>query len=162
MIPSAQTGSMKDSFKSFQFLEDLSTAYWLSQVFFTALELNLFSHLDQGPITMANLARISDCKEDELYRLLRALKKLSLIDQSEETWLNTEISSRFLVTGKPDFMGEFFLYRKYLRPHWDGLTQTIQKKQKKMRAKELTYEQKNYSYVKAMDTLVYQKSKQIT
>ncbi|MDD5760346.1 MAG: hypothetical protein PHI06_14860 [Desulfobulbaceae bacterium] len=34
---------------SFQFLEDLSTAYWLSEAFFAALELKIFDHLDLKP-----------------------------------------------------------------------------------------------------------------
>jgi hypothetical protein len=34
--------------KDFQYLEDLSTAYWYSTVLFTAIELELFFHMEKG------------------------------------------------------------------------------------------------------------------
>jgi hypothetical protein len=39
----------------FQYIEDLATAYWYSEVLFTALDLRLFMHLDQGICSRVNL-----------------------------------------------------------------------------------------------------------
>lgn len=146
----------------FQFLEDLSTAYWYSQVLFTGLELNLFQYMDQEFCSVETLARETNSQEEELLRLLRAMEKTGLVTCRSENWCNTKASSLFLVPGKRDYMGEFFLYRQYMRPQWDTLTQKIAPEQKK--AKPLTalsYEERTLGYVTSTDTLVRQKAKQI-
>ncbi len=146
--------------KGFQYLEDLSTAYWYSQVFFTALELKLFMHLDQKKTSIQQLSKACTCKPEELHRLLRALEKMELVNHQKSSWSNTLSSSTFLVPDKPDYMGDFFLYRQYMRPSWDMLTQKVSNTQLSKK-EDLTYEQKNYMYVKAMDTIVRQKARQI-
>ncbi len=69
---------------SFQFLEDLSTAYWFSEVLFAAIELGLFDCIQKDHPTTAELAGLSSCKTDELARLLTALERMELIKQTEE------------------------------------------------------------------------------
>ncbi len=145
---------------SFQFLEDLSTAYWYSQVLFTGLELHLFQYMDQVFCSIATLAREANCQEIELLRLLRAMERTGLVTCREESWTNTQVSSLFLVPGKKDYMGNFFLYRQYMRPQWDTLTQRIApKKEKQMAA--LSYEERTLAYAAATDTLVRQKAREI-
>lgn len=144
----------------FQYLEDLSTAYWYSQAFFTALELKLFMHLDKGKGSVHSLAEASGSKEGELQRLLRALERMALVHYENNIWFNAQVASIFLVPEKPDYMGDFFLYRKYMRPNWDLLTSRTLKKDPEQEP-ELSYEQRNELYVKAMDTLVQQKAKEI-
>jgi predicted metal-binding protein len=146
----------------FQFLEDLSTAYWYSQVLFTGLELNLFQYMDQGFCSVETLAKEANCQKIELSRLLLAMERTGLVTCRSENWYNTQISSLFLVPGKRDYMGDFFLYRQYMRPQWDTLTQRIapeQKKEKQMSA--LSYEERTLRYVASTDTLVRQKAKEI-
>ncbi|MBA3012090.1 MAG: methyltransferase domain-containing protein [Proteobacteria bacterium] len=144
----------------FQFLEDLSTAYWYSQVLFSALELKLFSHLDQGFCSLEPLARKAKCRETELARLLRAMERTGLVTCREGNWYNTQVSCLFLVQGKPDYMGDFFLYRCYMRPQWDQLTQKVCI-EKPTRITALSYEERNLRYVASTDTLVRQKSAEI-
>jgi len=84
----------------FQFLEDLSTAYWYSQVLFTGLELNLFQYMDQGFCSVETLAREANSQEEELLRLLRAMERTGLVTCRSENWYNTQASSLFLVPGK--------------------------------------------------------------
>jgi len=55
--------------RDFQYLEDLATAYWYSEVLFAALELQLFQFLEQGCSTLNTLARTASCHKDELHRL---------------------------------------------------------------------------------------------
>ena len=148
----AQTG--------FQFLEDLSTAYWYSQVLFTALELELFGFMDKGPCTVEELACAVQCPEPELGRLVAAMERLGLVACHDHAVYNSQVAALFLVPGKKDYMGEFFLYRQYLGPRWETLTQKVSGRKKKP-VPELSYVQKNDRYVAAMDTLVRQKALEI-
>ncbi len=145
---------------NFQFLEDLSTAYWYSQVLFTGLELKLFHLMDQGFCSVAAIAREASCLEPELTRLLRAMERTGLVTCQKENWYNTQVSSLFLVPGKKDYMGDFFLYRQYMRPHWENLTQRVAPEKEKPMAR-LSYEERNLRYVASTDTLVRQKSEEI-
>ncbi|MCP3939993.1 MAG: methyltransferase domain-containing protein [Desulfobacteraceae bacterium] len=144
----------------FQFLEDLSTAYWYSQVLFTALELNLFCFMDQGLCSVDELAKESECQEFELTRLLRAMDRIGLVTCRENSWYNSQVSSIFLVPGKPDYMGDFFLYRQFMHPQWEKLTQKVSGKKPKS-VSRLSYKERNLGYVKSTDTLVQQKSKEL-
>ena len=144
----------------FQFLEDLSTAYWYSQVLFTGLELNLFHYMDIGLCSVDELAGKTKCHEPELIRLLRAMEPMGLVTCQGGNWYNSQVSSLFLVPGRKDYMGDFFLYRQYMRPQWEKLTQKVSTK-KEIQTAELSYEERNLRYVASTDTLVRQKSKEI-
>ncbi|NOX34083.1 MAG: methyltransferase domain-containing protein, partial [Deltaproteobacteria bacterium] len=148
------------AFTGFQFLEDLSTAYWYSQVMFTALELKLFGHLDNGICSIRSIARAAGCREPELTRLLRAMERIGLVFCRDGKWYNVQAGTMFLVPGKKAYMGDFFLYRQYIRPQWDRLTRKVSPKKENGIA-ELSYEEKNLHYVAAMDTLVRQKAREI-
>lgn len=144
----------------FQYIEDLATAYWFSEVLFTAIDLNLFLHLDQGTSTVTSLAEATSCRELELYRLLRALERMALISRSDTYWMNNPLAARFLVPGKNDFMGDFFLYRRYMQPHWSKLTEKVRLEAPKEQD-PLSYNERNFLYVRAMDTLARQKAGEI-
>lgn len=144
----------------FQYLEDLSTAYWYSQVLFTALELEIFKFLDQGISTLVDLASAVDCHEPELFRLLRAMERMALVGHDQGQWYNAQVTSRFLVPGRESYMGAFFLYRKYMVSNWEKLSDKISC-QGRHKVEDLDYKQRNRRYVEAMDTLVKQKAPEI-
>lgn len=144
----------------FQYLEDLSTAYWFSEVLFTAIDLKLFMHLDQGLNTVDSLAEAASCRKVELYRLLRSLERMALISHSDSYWMNNPLAARYLVSGKIDYMGDFFLYRRYMQPHWSKLTEKVRLGTPKEKA-PLSYSERNFLYVRAMDTLARQKAGEI-
>ena len=160
----AQTG--------FQVLENMATAYWTSQVLFTALELELFRHLEAGADTCGSLAEAAGCDPSALARLLEALKSLGLVDGPKDSgrrgqYWNSQVAALYLVPGKPEYMGEFFLYRQYMRPQWETLTQKVSARPPAPEGRTaqsdeaLSYEERNFRYVRAMDTLVRQKAGEI-
>lgn len=146
----------------FQYIEDISNAYWYSQVLFTALELELFMHIDKGNTSLESLARTASCHEDELFRLLRCLERMGLVLSHDDCWFNAQASAAFLVPGKESYMGGFFLYRKYMAPQWETLTEKVAKAPLGKLSPNLDYEKRNALYVKAMDTLARQKAMDIT
>ena len=128
----------------FQAIEDLATAYWLSECLFTAVEMNLFgliesadqSGTDQsgagqsGCKSAAELSRALSAREEELSRFLACLCASGLIFEAKRpdgraVYFNSETASLFLVPGKKDYQGESVLWRKELRPRWMGLKKRI-------------------------------------
>ena len=144
----------------FQYLENLSTAYWYSNVLFTAIELNLFELMEKGFSTLADLAIQGNFEREELGRLLKALERMALVGCYDGEYYNAQVASLFLVPGKSDYMGQFFLYRKYMRPNWDKLTCRICPDHSDETA-DSDYEHRNRMYVGAMDTLMRQKATQV-
>lgn len=143
--------------KGFQYLEDLACAHWLSQVLFTALELDLFGLLDRDGASAPDLALALGAGEAELIRLLRAMARLELVETHGDRWYNSQAAGRFLVRGKPDFMGDFFLYRLYMRPQWDGLTRKISPRHTADPGPG-DYGERNRNYVRSTDALIRQKA----
>jgi len=142
-----------------QFLENIATAYWYSQILFSAITIDLFSKLESGHVYLQDIALVTNCRSHELARLLRGLEKMNLVLYHDKMWTNSVAASRYLVRGKPNYMGEFFLYRQYMQPNWQQLTERIQVR--KQPEKELDYEERNFRYVRAMDCLVRQKGAEI-
>ena len=110
---------------SFQFLEDLSTAYWFSQVLFSAIELGLFDWIIKKFPTTAELAELSSCKVNELTRLMIALERMDLVMQTQGHWCNSQITTLYLTRQSPSYMGNFLLYRYYMQSNWQTLTQKV-------------------------------------
>jgi predicted metal-binding protein len=150
--------------KDFQFLEDLSTAYWYSEILFAALDLQLFELLEQGCSGLDALARAAGCQEGELHRLLRVLGSLDLVHAESGTWFNSQVARLYLIPGKPAYMGDFFLYRRHMRPKWQGLVQRVSGAEQDPKhdcSREQDYETRTFHYVRAMDQLIRRKAQEI-
>ena len=153
----------------FQYLEDLATAYWYSEVLFASLKLKLFDHLDDGGNDLAALAGASGCDSVSLLRLLRVLRTLELVGESEGVWYNNFLASEYLVAEKPSYLGDFLLYRQYLQPEWTHLTKRLSgKRECSMESSALRsadpqedYARRNFYYVRAMDALAREKADEI-
>ncbi|WP_022669285.1 DUF2284 domain-containing protein [Desulfospira joergensenii] len=144
----------------FQFLEDLATAYWYSQVLFTGIELELFKFLEKGISSPEDLAGAADCNFQELIRLLGAMERMGLVSRHKGRFYNSQTASLFLVPGKEEYMGNFFLYRQYIRPHWEDLTRKVAKGDRPL-VSPPSYEERNLKYAASMDVLVRQKTGEI-
>ena len=149
---------------SFQFLEDLSTAFWFSQVLFSAIELGLFDSILTEYPTTSELAELSSCKVDELTRLLIALERMELVMQTEGHWCNSQITTLYLTKQSPSYMGNFLLYRYYMQSNWQTLTQKVSQDNHSRTSSfpaDQNYDTRIFNYVSAMDQLLVQKAKDI-
>lgn len=143
----------------FQYLEDLSTAYWYSEVLFAALELKLFELLEKGFSRLDTIARAASCHESELHRLLKVLERLELVHQAKGEWFNSQVARIFLVPGQESYLGDFLLYRRYLQPKWKELVQKVSlgKRDINRSVSEDDYAVRTFHYIRAMDELARQK-----
>ncbi len=148
----------------FQYIEDLATAYWYSEVLFAGLELQLFKYIEQGCSEIDKLASRACCNELELRRLLKVMVRMDLIHEDNGFIFNSQIARKFLVPGNPEYMGDFFLYRKYMKSGWDTLVSRVSKKEFKNSgqiSEDDDYEERNFHYVRSTDALVRQKADEI-
>jgi predicted metal-binding protein len=104
-----------------QYLEDLATGYWFSEVLFAAVEMDLFSLLGAEGAAVEELSRVLDANPDGLERYLHALEKMGLVTSTGPRYFNTKLSAEYLVCGKELYQGDSILWRKYLHPGWQGL-----------------------------------------
>ncbi|MBU1056361.1 MAG: methyltransferase domain-containing protein [Proteobacteria bacterium] len=155
--------------EDFQYLEDLSTAYWYSEVLFAAIKLGLFVFLEKGISSVDKLAIAASCSKEELHRLLKAMEKLTLVCHDNGLWFNSQVTRMFLVPGQPSYMGEFFLYRKYMQPQWQSIANKVSinnedettRVDNNIISEEDEYALRNFNYVMTADVLIQQKNKEI-
>jgi SAM-dependent methyltransferase len=147
----------------FQYLEDLATAYWYSEVLFAALRLKLFDYLGGVAKDIDTLTHESGCDQAALARLLRVLCKLELVGESDGKWRNNPAAAEYLVSAGDAYLGEFLLYRRYIKQGWQGLFNRLSasSEDKIETAAQEDYETRNLRYVRVMDALAREKAREI-
>ena len=108
-----------------QYLEDLATGYWFSEVLFTAVELEVFRMLESEGMTTDEIAGALDMPASGVSRFLQALCAINLVVYDRERYYNTKLASDYLVPGKNNYQGESILWRKGLRSGWQDFTECL-------------------------------------
>jgi SAM-dependent methyltransferase len=85
----------------------IMTAYLQSKAVFVAVELGLFDALEKGSRTIEELAAELGVERRPTRALLFALHGLQLVSYDGIRYQNSDEASRFLVAGKPEYMGSF-------------------------------------------------------
>lgn len=104
---------------------ELATAYWNSQVLFTANRLNLFKQLSQTPRTVDEIAAELGTQVRPTRFLLNACVGLGLLEKEQERYSNNPLTETFLVPGRPTFMGNAIAYSHDLYTTWGKLEQCL-------------------------------------
>ena len=147
-----------------QYLEDLATAYWYSEVLFTALENDLFTILAEKGMTSGELADHLKWDPQATERFLRALCSLGLLCLYEEQYSNTVLAGNYLVRGKKYYQGESILWRKYLSTGWRELAGCLQAGGRVSYADDADdeeLEQRIKKYIRAMDNVARAKALEV-
>lgn len=88
-------------------IHGIMTAYLQSKAVFVAVELGLFDVLEKGDRTIESLAAELGIERRPTRALLFALQGLQLVSRDGEKYRNSDGAGRFLVAGKPEYMGCF-------------------------------------------------------
>lgn len=87
------------------------------------MELDVFSALGDGPVTAAGIAAAIGADPDRLSLLLYALVSAELLTVEDGVFANTAETDRYLIAGKPGYMGGLAsLYREL----WGAAMQTAE------------------------------------
>lgn len=147
--------------RDWQYLEDLATGYWYAEIFFAALELNIFQVIGSDGLTIEELLAATSWKRQPLGRFLEALGKLELIQQFEGRWYNSQLANKYLLAGSREYLGDFLLYRRYLKTGWQKLAAEVSGHSNEPLQAEDDYPTRTLAYVRAMDQLARQKADEI-
>ena len=105
-------------------IRELANSFQKSRILLSALELDLFSILDKHILTSIEVANKIGADKRATDRLMNALVALGFLRKTHGKFYNNENASRFLVKGKPEFMGGLF-HSNELWKRWSTLTGAV-------------------------------------
>ncbi len=100
-------------------------AFAQSCILLAAVELDLFTLIDQGLNTAGLLAEQAHAMEGPLKRLLGALTAMGFLLQQGELYMLTPVSERFLVRSKETYIGDLSLQTRQEWDAWIHLTDIV-------------------------------------
>jgi Dimerisation domain len=86
-------------------IETLADAVYCSFAMLAGMELDLFTPLKDGPLTAEAIAEAAGTDRAKTGPLLHALVAIGLLKFDRGRFLNSPEADRFLVRGKPDYIG---------------------------------------------------------
>lgn len=110
--------------KSAEDLRQIANAFRESRTFLTAFELKLFSVLDNHMMTADEIAQKINSNPRATDRLMNALCSMGILKKVHGKFYNSDLSSKYLVEGKPDFMGNLY-HINNLWNYWTNLTESV-------------------------------------
>jgi precorrin-6B methylase 2 len=101
-------------------------AFREARVLLTAFELDLFTHLGDEWKSSDETARLAQTDPRATDRLMNALCASGFLLKKKGKFSNTPLTSRFLIKGKPDFLGGL-MHQVSLWNTWSTLTDAVRK-----------------------------------
>jgi 2-polyprenyl-3-methyl-5-hydroxy-6-metoxy-1,4-benzoquinol methylase len=115
-----------DEIKSAEDLRQIANAFRESRTFLTAFELKIFSVLDNHMMTADEVAKKINSDPRATDRLMNALYAMGILKKVHGKFYNSDLSAKYLVEGKPDFMGNLY-HTNNLWDNWSYLTESVVK-----------------------------------
>jgi len=105
---------------------ELASAYWDSRVIHTAHRLNLFTLVDERPLSARELAERTGAAERGLELLLIACCSIGLLHRDAQgNYSNTPLADTHLVEGRPRYQGGIVrMFDEWYDP-WTGLEEAV-------------------------------------
>ena len=104
---------------------NLALGYQVSQVLFTAINLNIFTILESGGKKISEIAKTVESDEDSLSRLSHTLVALDLLKKENGVFINSTIASKYLVKDKKRYLGNAIHHVANLWDFWEGLEKQV-------------------------------------
>jgi len=99
-------------------IEALAQATYPSFALLAGMELDLFTPLKDGPLDAADLANLAGTDPSKTTQLLHALVSIGLMDFDGSRFSNSSEADRYLVRGKPDYIG---MRHHAYRRRWESM-----------------------------------------
>jgi len=99
----------------------LALAYRSSAAFFTASDLDIFTHIGDGALTAAELAQRTTAATEPLRLVLETCGDLGLLIRDGDRFRNTPTTKTFLIKGGRAYLGDSLKYARDLYPAWGAL-----------------------------------------
>ncbi len=105
-------------------IRETAYAFRESRILLTAFVLKLFTVIDKHSMKSDEISEKIKSEPRATDRLLNALCAMGLLSKVKGIFYNTELSSKYLVEGKPDYMGGLF-HTNHLWNTWSYLTESV-------------------------------------
>jgi len=105
-------------------IRELANSFRESRTFLTAFELKIFTVLDKHLMTSDEAAKKINSDSRATDRLMNALCSMGLLKKVHGKFYNSDLSSKYLVEGKPEFMGGLY-HTNNLWDTWSNLTDSV-------------------------------------
>lgn len=106
-------------------LMHLSFAFAQTQILQSAVELELFTHIDNGRHTAAEMAEAAGATERGIRILANALVGLKALERDGDRYVLTNASKAFLSKNSPTYIGDWVLHISELAEPWKRVTETV-------------------------------------
>lgn len=106
-------------------LMQLSFAFAQTQILQSAVDIELFTHIDNGLHTAAELAKAAGATERGVRILADALVGLKALDRDGERYILTDSTKTFLSKNSPAYIGNWVQHIGELTEGWTHLTQVV-------------------------------------
>jgi hypothetical protein len=98
-----------------------------SKTLFCAVELGVFTQLDQGAATAGELQERVKLHPRAVADFLDTLVSMQLLERTDGLYFNTPMAAQFLVRGRREYIGGILeMANRRLYPFWGSLTEALQ------------------------------------
>jgi ubiquinone/menaquinone biosynthesis C-methylase UbiE len=104
---------------------DMNYAFAQTALLMAAVRLHLFTYLASDPLPATTLAKLAKTEPESMTRLLEGLRILGLVEREIDVYRLTPMADRFLVEGRPNYLGGDTLAMEDYIPAWLQLDHTL-------------------------------------
>lgn len=105
----------------------LGLGFWASKLLLSAIELGVFTELDNKPLSAEELTTRLKLHPRGVRDFLDALVSVGMLEREDSLYRNTAESGTFLVRTKPSYIGGMLeMANERLYPFWGSLTEALQ------------------------------------
>jgi len=106
-------------------LQNLSYGHKQAATFMAAVKLDLFTHISNDAATLPEIAKTLKMSDLNTERLVVACTALELIEKNGDRYQNAPDVERFLVKGKPTYIGPWILFSGWDFEQWKDLGEIL-------------------------------------
>jgi len=106
----------------------IATGFHLSKILFAGVEFDIFTKLGKKKLSAKDVAKKCRLPIRSTTRLLNGAVAVGLLQFKNEKYFNTPVAEKFLVCGKPEYLGDLMkAYNYMLYDKWGNLEEVIKK-----------------------------------
>jgi predicted O-methyltransferase YrrM len=106
-------------------LLETSGSYWKSCTLHAGVKLGIFTVLGADARTSEEVAQKIEADNRGVQTLLNALTTMNLLARKGNRYTNTELSTAFLLTNSPQYIGHIIMHHHNLVASWSQLDQSV-------------------------------------
>ena len=106
-------------------INELARNFWYSAVLRAGIKLEVFCLLENGQASAGEIAQRIGGSPRYVEAFLEACSVLGLLESKESKYCNSALTSKFLVKGKPEYVGDHALHHTNTWASWGRLDEII-------------------------------------